>query len=551
MFRHLALHGFRVKHGMTETDTKCLFTYGGLMSWLHTLREFFILLSIFSVLTSCSSRDRIDGYIYYRLNSNPTSLDPALIVDVIGGNIAAKLFNGLIRLDKDLNIVPDIAEKWEITDKGTTYIFHLRPGVNFSNNQEVTSLDFKYSFKRILNPKTRSPNTWVLDRILGAKDYMGGKSMDIAGIEVIDTYTLKIKLKEPFSPFLNLLTMTAAYVMPKQEIEKQGADFSTHPIGTGPFILKKWIHNNELVLVKNNNYFFDKAKVEGIIYRIIPEDLTAVTEFELGNLDVITIPASEYSRYKDSPKWKNLISSIQGINTYYIGFNCSRPPFDNINLRNAVAYSIDREKILRTFYEARGRIAEGPVPDILREWKPPGLIEYNPEKAKRIVKESGMEGRRINFFITADQEVVDMAEIIQSYINKAGLNVRIKQLEWSAYKAALNNGEPDIFWLSWWADYPDPENFLFPLFHSSNHGASGNRTRYTNKEVDRLIEAGQKAINARQRNYYYMMAEKIIAEELPWVFFWHRTDFTLRQPYLKNYRIYPIYSIDKGVEVSF
>ena len=108
-----------------------------------------------------------------------------------------------------------------------------------------------------------------------------------------------------------------------------------------------------------------------------------------------------------------------------------------------------------------------------------------------------------------------------------------------------------MFWLGWWADYPDPENFLFPLFHSSNHGASGNRSRYTNREVDRLIEAGQKALNISERNEYYRLAEKIITEEAPWVFFWHKTDFTLRQPYLKNYKIYPIYSIDKGVEVSF
>jgi peptide/nickel transport system substrate-binding protein/oligopeptide transport system substrate-binding protein len=144
-----------------------------------------------------------------------------------------------------------------------------------------------------------------------------------------------------------------------------------------------------------------------------------------------------------------------------------------------------------------------------------------------------------------------MAEIIQSYLNKTGLKVRIKQLEWSAYKSAVNKGEADLFWLSWWADYPDPENFLFPLFHSSNHGAGGNRSRYSNKEVDRLIEAGQKEPDISERDIYYSRAEKIINEEAPWVFFWHKIDFTLRQPYLKNYKIYPIYSMDKGVEVSF
>jgi ABC-type transport system substrate-binding protein len=276
-----------------------------------------------------------------------------------------------------------------------------------------------------------------------------------------------------------------------------------------------------------------------------------VTEFELGNLDVITIPASEYSRYKKSLKWKGLISSIKGLNTYYLGFNCSRPPFDEPDLRKAVSYAIDRERILRTFYEERGRLAKGPVADILRQWELHVNQEYNPEEAARIIKRGGYKNSAINFYITADQEVVDIAEIIQSYLKKVGLEVKIKQLEWSAYKAALNNGEADMFWISWWADYPDPENFLFPLFHSSNHGASGNRARYTNKEVDRLIEAGQKALAVPERNSYYMKAETIIAEESPWVFFWHRTDFTVRQPYLKDYKIHPIYSMDKGLEVSF
>lgn len=510
-----------------------------------------VVLTVLLGISSCSSRDRLEGYIYYRLSANPTTLDPALIVDVPGGSISAKLFNGLVKLDENLNIIPDIAERWEIKENGTVYIFYLKRGVLFHNKQEVIATDFKYSFMRILSPKGRSPNTWVLEKILGARDYIGGKTKDIYGIEVLDKYRLKLKLEKPFSPFLNLLSMTAAYVVPEKEVGKWGEDFSSHPVGTGPFVLKAWKHNNELVLIRNDDYFSEKAKVKGIVYRIIPEDLTAVTEFELGNLDVITIPASEYPKYSNSQEWKKLISSMDGLNTYYIGFNCSRPPFDNINLRKAVTYSIDIEKILRTFYEERGRLAKGPVPDILRKWEMTFATGYEPEKAKKIVEEERMKGRAINFYVTADQEVIDIAEIIQSYLKKAGFNVRIKQLEWSAYKSAINNGEADIFWLSWWADYPDPENFLFPLFHSSNHGASGNRTRYTNIEVDRLIENGQRAESHVEKNYYYMNAEKIISEEAPWVFFWHKKDFTLRQPYIKNYRMYPIYSIDKGTEVSF
>ncbi|MEW6001981.1 MAG: ABC transporter substrate-binding protein [Nitrospirota bacterium] len=517
---------------------------------MNSLRVLLIICFTLTLLSSCSSENRIEDYIYYRLNANPTTLDPALIVDVTGGSIAAKLFNGLVRLGDDLSIQPDIAEKWKISRDGLTYTFYLRQGVYFSNNREVKAEDFKYSFKRILDPKNRSPNTWVFEKILGAPEFAKGRAVNIEGIKVIDDYTLKIRLKKPFSPFLSLLTMTAAYVIPKEEVDKWGPDFSSHPAGSGPFALREWLPNRELRLDRSANYFDGPAKVRGIIYRIIPEDLTAVTEFELGNLDVMTIPASEYSRYRNDPKKQPYISSIKGLNTYYLGLNCSKPPFSSINARRAINYAIDKERILNTIYERRGRLASGPVPDILRKWNMPSHYEYNPEIAKELLTKEGLKGITINFYITADQEVTDIAEVIQSYLKAAGLDVRIRQLEWSAYKEAINKGEPEMFYLSWWADYPDPENFLFPLFHSSNHGPPGNRTRYTNLTVDSLIEKGQYGLDPEVSKFYYRQAEEIIVEEVPWIFLWHRTDFAIRQPWVKNYKIYPVYSMDKGTGMS-
>lgn len=510
----------------------------------------FLLTSFILFIPSCSRYNRMEGYVYYRLNTNPTTLDPAFIVDVTGGAISAKIFNGLVRLDESLNVIPDIAERWSISKDGLTYTFKLGRGIKFSNKQEVTAHDFKYSFRRILDPKTHSPNTWILEKIAGARDFMRGKERDIAGLMVLDDYTLQIRLERPFAPFLYLLTMSAAYVVPQEEVGRWGADFASHPVGTGPFLLGEWLSNRELRLERRTDYFDTKAKVRGIIYRVIPEDLTAMTEFELGNLDVVTVPGSEYPRFRKDEKWNGLMSSVKGINTYYIGMNCSRPPFNNVELRRAMNLAIDRRKLLSTFFENRGRLASGPVPDVLRKWDAPSPYEYDPEKARAVVAREGFSGRTLHFYITADQEVVDMAEFIQSYIKKAGLNVKIHQLEWSAYKEAINRGDPDMFWISWWADYPDAEDFLFPLFHSSNIGPAGNRTRYSNPEVDRLIELGQGAGNERDRDQYYGKAERLIVEEAPWVSFWHRNDYMLRQRWTKNYKVYSIYSMDKGTDIG-
>lgn len=525
-----------------------------LMDKVHSISPkttFFIIVTILFLFASCSSRNRLEGYVYYRLNANPTTLDPALIVDVAGGTIAAKLYNGLVRTGDDFSIQPDIAEHWSISKDGLVYTFKLRHGVFFSHNREVTAHDFKYSFKRILDPKTRSPNTWVFAKILGADDFMDRKTDDVEGIRVKDKYTLEIRLKRLFSPFLSILTMTAAYVLPMEEVERWGPDFSSHPSGTGPFTLKEWLPNRLIILERKEDYFAEPANIKGLVYRIIPEDLTAVTEYELGNIDILTIPASEYARYSNDPKKHDLIMSIHGLNTYYVGFNCSNPPFKNPAFRRAVTHAIDREKILNTIYERRGRAASGPVPDVMRKWDVISPYAYDPQKAKEMIKREGLKGKPVRFYITADQEIVDIAEVIQAYLKDAGVDVRITQLEWSAYKEAINKGEPDMFFLSWWADYPDPENFLFPLFHSSNHGPAGNRTRYTNLTVDSLIEGGQYTLDEEKKHSYFKKAEEIIISDAPWVPLWHKTDFVIRQPWIKNCRIWPIYSMDKGTEISF
>ncbi len=510
-----------------------------------------LLLSITLFLAGCTSSNRTDGFFYYRLNANPSTLDPALITDVAGASVAAKLFNGLVRLDDNMSVSPDIAERWQISRDGLRYTFFLKREVRFSSNRGVKAQDFKASFERVLNPRTKSPNVWIFDKVEGAQAYRHGQAGDVAGFRVIDNYTFEIKLKSPFSPFLSILTTTPAYVVPVDEPIRRGDDFLG---GTGPFRLKSWMPDREVVLVRKENYFDGRAKVRGIVYKIIPEDLTAVTEFELGNLDVISLPAQAYSKFRKDKKWSGRIVSIEGLDTYYLGMNTSRPPFDNIKIRQAVACAIDTKKILRTFYENRGRPAAGPVPDLLRRWEINAALydiyKYDPQRARDIIKSAALSGMRVNLYITADQDVVDLAEIIQSYLANAGIEVVIRQLEWNAFKEAVNTGEPDLFWLSWWADYPDAEDFLFPLFHCSNIGPAGNKTRYCNKAVDDLIKRGQLSLNEHDRNRYYKQAEEMIIKDIPLVSFWHRTDFLIKQSWVRGYKVYPIYTMDKGMGID-
>jgi ABC-type transport system substrate-binding protein len=497
---------------------------------------------------------RLPGYLYLRLNSNPTTLDPALITDVQGGGIAAKLFNGLVRFNENLDIIADIARSWRLSEDQLTYTFRLRHDARFSNGRKITARDFRYSFERVLTPKTKAPLTWVLDKIEGANDFIAGRSAVISGIHVVDDYTLVLKLEKPFGPFLSLLAMTTAYVVPREEVERLGQDFGTHPIGSGPYVLSEWKHGQYLMLAAREDYFEGKPKLNGIYYRVIPEDLTAVMEFETGHLDVLLIPSSEYRRYTTDPAWRDLVFGRPGLNTYYLGLNCTRPPFNDVRVRQAVNIAIDRQHILNTVFEKRGVLAVGPIPPGL--WKARTLTlavanySYNPERAKALIREAGAEGATINIYITLDAEVLDIIEVIQNYLTKVGLKVNITQLDWSAFKDAINEGKPDAFWMSWWADYPDPENFLFPLFHSASEGSGGNRTRCSDPELDRLIETAQRTMNERQRYRLYRDAEDRIIKNAPWVFMWHKADYFVIQPWVKDFKIYPIYSIDKRVDIT-
>ncbi len=522
----------------------------------HRVTGLLILLLLLLLFVGCpyAGRNRLPGHLYLRLNTNPTTLDPALITDVMGGLIAAKLFNGLVRFNDNLDVVPDVAESWSISADHRTYTFLLRKDARFSTGRRVTAGDVRYSFERVLDPGTRAPFTWVLDRIRGARDVLSGRARHAKGIRVLDDRRIAITLDRPFGPFLSLLGMTTAYIVPREAVERAGADFGSHPTGSGPYVLAEWLPSRSLRLEARNDYFGGRPRLKGIVYRVIPEDLTAVMEFETGGLDALQIPASEHRRYTTDPKWRGRVYSRPGLNCYYLGMNCRRPPFNDVRVRRAMNLAIDRKRILDTVFEKRGVLAIGPIPPQL--WKyvgPPAASEgypYDPAEARRLIRAAGAEGRHISLYISADPEVLDIVEVIADYLKKAGIDVGIVQLDWSAFKETLNKGEADAFWLSWWADYPDPEDFLFPLFDSANFGAAGNRTWYRDTFVDATIERAQRTVDERKRERLYRRADDRIIRDAPWVFMWHRSDFYVVSERVRHFVIHPIYSIDKGMEIG-
>ncbi len=522
----------------------------------NVLVVFLVLCSTFSLLhmCGCSSTDsrRILNYLYVRLKVSPSTVDPALIVDVYGAQIAAKLYNGLVCFNDDLAPVPDIAESWTVSADGQVYSFRLKKGVRFFSGREVTAPDFKYSFERVLNPKTRSPRTWVLSRIQGADSFMSGEAAAVSGIEVRDPYLLQIRIDKPFAPFIKLLGLTTAYVVPQEEVERWGRDFSFHGTGTGPYILERWEHNQFLQLSANSSYFKGAPRLGGLIYRIVPEDFTALTEFEAGTIDVmLEIPPAAYRRYADDPRWKSSVIVAPGLNIYYLGVNCQAPPFNNPLVRQALNYAIDRKTMVDRILDGRGIAASGILPPLLRTGQPPAGYSYDPVRARALLKQAGYgAGLQVTIYQSADEEALDITQALQSYLRDAGIDARIVQLEWSSFKNAVASGQAQAFWLSWWADYPDAENFLFPLFYSGNWGIGGNRSRFKDPRVDALLARAVSVMDEKQARALYREIEQLVVQAAPWVFCWHKANCSIHQPWVKNYAVVPLAVMEKWTGIT-
>jgi len=485
------------------------------------------------------------------LSVNPPTLDPAHFTDLAAEGVASRIFSSLVKYDSDLNIAPDLAETWEVSEDGKTYTFRLRQGVKFHSGRVVTADDVKYSFERLLNPETGSKRPWVVKQISGAGDMLAGEAKQVSGLVVVDTHTVKLTVDEPFAPLLSQLAMTNASIVPKEVVEAQGRRFGRHPIGTGPFKFDSWVDNSHLLLTRFDDYFEGPAKLAGIKFRIVKEELLRYEEYRAGNFEHCGVPIGQLAGISESNLGAEL-RTVPNLSTAYIGLNLTKKPLgENLKLRQALNWAVNRQFLCEKLLQGSRLSAKGVLP--------PGIPGYNselsgygydPNRAQELLKEAGFPDgrglRELSLYYTARQQSANVAQRFQSDVKKIGVSVRLKSLDWGAFLEAVDKREPDMFLLSWIADYPDPDNFLYILFHSSQHGSLGNRVIYSNPAVDRLLEAERSERDVAARLQLCQQAEQAIVEAAPWVFLSHGRNNLLVKPYVENLRLS---SMDVGTEI--
>jgi oligopeptide transport system substrate-binding protein len=483
------------------------------------------------------------GGIYRRmLANNPATLDPAFATDIYSRTIIRQLFDGLVQFNAHLDPMPALADYWEASRDGLTWTFTLRQGVKFHNGREVTAEDFVYSFTRPLDSKKPGPLTELLSRIQGADAFMHGKAPSVEGLRAVDRYTLRLVLQEPLAPSIILLRLGDAAVVPREEVEKLGERFGQAPVGTGPFTFVRWEPNRDLVLEANAHYHEGRPFLDAAIYKLGGKFEEEFAEFLDGHLEEAIVPSDRTDEVATDPKYRAYqFLRKPTLSLLYIGFNTQVKPYDDKRVRQAFNYAVNREAIVQTITRMSSITATGALPPGMAGHDPDVAgYPYDPAKAKRLLAEAGYPDG--TGFPTVQLWSVSKAEstkaelaAYQRYLTDLGLKVEVHLApDWPVYRDMLERGALPMFRLSWYADIPDPHNFLWPVLHSRS---PTNRTFYRNPKVDQLLNDGSKALDEAQRVVLYREVERIVLEDAPWIAQHYHVLERIYQPYVKGVEV--------------
>jgi peptide/nickel transport system substrate-binding protein/oligopeptide transport system substrate-binding protein len=514
------------------------------------LKRLIACLLVVACAIGCAQSPSNDDTLDLALETSPNKLDPALVIDVAEGQICSMVFQGLVRFTPSGDLVPDAALSWELGGGGRRYVFRIDPEARFSNGRPLVASDVVWSFERVLAPQSRSPRQWVLDRIAGSQEFSSGRAETIAGLRAPDDATVVIELEEPFRPFIQLLAMPAACIVPKEELGDEDR-FATQPTGSGRWVLTQWERGDFLLLEPNPHCPGERPRLGRVRFRILPEAFTRIAEFESGALDMLKIPLAELSRFLGDRSLGDRIQSRPELRVLYIGLNTRRGPMQDQRVRKALNMAVDVDRLIDVLTDGRAIRAAGAVPPSLGGFEERSAYPYDPAGARRLIAEAGYpDGFALEIWQRESPEGNRLVEAIQGYLGAVGVKVRIVKREWSAFKEAVSQGRVDAFFLDWYADYPDAENFLFPLFHSANAGGGGNRAFFDDPRIDELIEQAQRVQDAREGERLYAMIDGMVYDAAPWIYLYFPTTFVVVSPRVNGY-VFPVLYLGEDLSTAY
>ena len=458
------------------------------------------------------------------------ALDPPLAGASQSVGVISLVFEGLVRLDSDLNVQPAGAESWDIKDGGKTFIFHIRKDLKFANGDPVTAEDFSYSLNRAFSPDFANGNAgYYLSNIVGSTDVTGGKAKTVAGVKVIDPQTLEIDLQTPSVYFLYQLTFPASFVVSKKAVEANPTAWTDTAFGTGAFMVKEWKHNESITLVPNPNYWLGKPQLQEINLPFIQDPATALKLYQTGELDIMgtyNFPTDQISAVSSNPEFKQ----VNQFFVAYIGFNNAKPPFNDVRVRQAFAKAVDKSTLINKVLEAAVVQADTIIPPGMPGFNQAAakIQEFNAADSKKLLADAGFaDGKGFpKVALTINNQDPNFAKIAaalqQMWKETLGVDVEINTEELAKFNddlTATANKPADpaalSFYISvWGADYPDPQNFVSQQLRTD---VGNNNGHYSNTEFDKAVDQADVEVDQAKRLALYQQAETIALTEVGWL----------------------------------
>jgi oligopeptide transport system substrate-binding protein len=501
------------------------------------------LLSLSLTVTACGGTPAGGHGTLNLADTDPITLDPATAADSSSVSYIIQIFSGLVRLDDNLQIASDIAQSWDESADGKTFTFHLRQDVKFHDGKAVKAADFKYSWERALNPSTNSLTAGTyLNDIVGAADVLSGKSTQLSGVTALDDYTLQVVINAPVSYFLEKMTSPVAFVVDKTNVQSDSTWWQ-HPNGTGPFKLKEWQQDQLLILQRNSSYYGDKPRLNQVVFTLTSGNPMQL--YQEGSIDVSFV-SSDYMGLVTDPS--NSVSkelqTYPEISLFYIGFNTSVPPFDDVNIRLAFSYAVDKERVISLSAQNAVSTAYGILPPGI-----PGYdaslqgLHFDLQKAKELIAASkyGDVSNLPPIVLTTGGWGGDISGVlggvIEEWRRNLGVEVTVRQLEPEPFLYALNQEKDELFDSGWIADYSDPEDFLDMLFHT---GAQNNIGGYSNPQLDSLLDQASTEQDLNTCLKLYQDAEQMVVQDAAILPLFFGRNYVLVKPYVKDYVLSPL-----------
>lgn len=473
----------------------------------------------------------------------PITLDPAVSQEMRSHFYVVHIFSGLVSLDENMKVAPDLASRWDISEDGKVYTFYIRPEAKFQNGRPIKAEDVKFSWDRSANPQTQSPTAQTyLESILGADEVLQGKAKEIRGLTILNENTLRVELKEPRASFLPRITYPVAFVVDRDDV-KRGGEWWRKPNGSGPFKLKQWKTDELLELEANDSYYGEGPFLKQVVFRLYSG--VPLRMYEQNEIDAADVSIANIDRVRDeqNPLHKEL-SVYPELSMYYLAFNVNKPPFDDVNVRKAFVQAIDKEKIIRLSLKGTVRLAKGIIPIGMPGFNPDlkGL-SYDVRAARELLAKSryGSAANLPPIILTTSGRGAAISDylsaVIQQWKQNLGVEIEVRVLEPEVFYYKAKDVVDNIYDFGWVADYPDPENFMDILFHSDRPNNAGG---YNNPGVDSLLDEASVEKNENKRIELYRNAETIAVEDAALLPLWFGQNFVLVKPGIQNYKYAPL-----------